>query len=279
LRVPFDPSQLEVVTQRRRLRLIRRLVVLPLGVLVALALAVGISARTSDDEVGTIALKTVDTNVGDAIKLELNALYLAQHGNVPGARQELENSRSLLEGAFGAADTLTPPADLTKYVPDNSWERLGRNIRSAATEDGDALARPGRVSSLFVTLALQKKQGIFNLVHPLVKRPECSVLTDDRSAIKVNGVAQNSGQLSVDVSCTVAIKRILVETPKNAVTQTATDGDAKAAALKSANTVQVVVDGKEGGVTETTRPDPAAGLPVDVIVIVGDSTIYDPETM
>lgn len=79
------------------------------AMLAALALTATITARSGDDGIGAIALKTLDTNVAYAIRLELSALNLARHGNTAGARKELENSRSLLQGAFGAADALTPP--------------------------------------------------------------------------------------------------------------------------------------------------------------------------
>jgi hypothetical protein len=256
----------------------RVLLLVSLGALVALALVASVPAQTND-AVGNLALKTLDANVGDAIKLELSALNLAGHGNVPGARQELQNSRSLLEGAFNAADTLTPPADLTKYVPDDSWERLGRNIRSAATEDEDALDKRGKIGTFFVSLALQKKDAIYKLVHPLASRPECSVLTNDQSGFEVNGAKITPGQFSVEVACTMPIKRIFVDTPKYDITETTPDGDAKMVMRKSPDIVEIVGDGNQAGVTAKANPDLAPGAPVDVIVIVGDATLYDPETM
>lgn len=167
--------------------------------------------------------------------------------------------------------TRSPPRDLVQWVPENSWEYLGRNIRRADREDEQALSHPDKVGTTLVLFALQTKDAIHNLVHPLVAHPDCSVVINDLGPVKVNGAAQGTGQLSVDASCTTAIKKILVTTPGNTVTQTATDGAAKAAALKSANTVQVVVVGTEGGVTEKMSPEPAPGLPVDVMVILDNA--------
>lgn len=261
----FEPRTARVVAAGRATRW---LLGLASAVLVALSLAAAPPARTSADSVAASDLQTLDTSVGYAIRLEVSALNLAQHGNVAGARQELENSRRLLQGAFGAADALTPPRDLAKFAPPNGWDELGRNIRRADQEDEEALATPDKVRSTFVMFALNTKDAIHNLVHPNVKDPECSVVFNDVGPVKVNGVPQGSGQLSVDASCVAAIKKIIVTTPANTVAQVVPDAGTKAAALASASTVQVVVVGDRGGVTEKLSPDPAPGLPVDVMVIL-----------
>jgi hypothetical protein len=255
---------------------------LVLGLLLLLLVqAAAAPARTQDDDTYLLALKTVKTNVSDALKLELNALNLATHGNPAGARQEIENSKKLLEGALPAADALTPPLDLSHYVPDNSWERLGQNMRRLVRYDDEALAKP-KPSTYYLFLAVQLKQDIVRLVssHPL-----CSVLVNDQGGVKVNGQAVGKGQLSVDVACSVKIKELLVETPKNTVTQTAPDGGAKTIEEKSADIVEADLNGaKSGGVTEQTTPDPSPGDSVKIVIeplvpIVGDSIQYVDEVI
>ncbi len=116
-------------------------VMAPAAVLASVLLLVRAATAPAkvNDDVRTTALTTVKTNVDDAIKLEANAYKLWKAGEKAEAKKEIENSVKLLEGALPAADSLTPPLDLSKYVPDNSWERLGRNMR-----DVDLLGQEGR---------------------------------------------------------------------------------------------------------------------------------------
>jgi hypothetical protein len=67
-----------------------------LASVLVLVLAAAAPAKVNDD-VRAAALHNVDGNVGDAIKLEQNAVYLVDHGNEAGARSEIKNSEQLLK--------------------------------------------------------------------------------------------------------------------------------------------------------------------------------------
>jgi hypothetical protein len=122
-------------------------VIAPAAILASLALLIGAAAapaKVNDDVVRAAALHNVDGNLGDAIKLEQNAVYLVDHGNEAGARSEIKNSEKLLNSALPAADALTTPPELRTFAPpDTSWDRVGENTRSAITWDKRALEQSG----------------------------------------------------------------------------------------------------------------------------------------
>lgn len=252
------------------------------AVLLVFVLSATATAQTNDD-VAPVALTTVKTNVGDAIRLEKSALRLAKDGNQAGAKEEIKNAEDLLEGAYPAADALTPSPGLSTHAPGSGWEHLDFDIRLAARDDAKAVRRRGApLNTGEVEAALFQKNRIYDLVNGELTHPLCSVLINLQGPIEVNGVPQGHAQLSVDVSCTTPIKRVLVDTPDNAVTTKATDGGAKSATDYAAYLIDLFFGGgKSGGVTETTSPDAADGQPVDIeiVPIVGDSVEYYPETM
>jgi hypothetical protein len=248
-----------------------------LASVLVLVLAASAPARLNDD-VRTTALHTVRTSVEDALALEGNALKQWNAGNKAQAAKELENAEKLLDGALPAADALTPTLDLTHYVPDNSWERLGRNMRDIIYWDKRALEK-GASFHYDILLAATKKHDVYTLVNNEITHPACLEAINLQGPITVNGVPQGSSQLSVDVSCTRPVQKIVILTPTEAIKQMVTDGGAKAAVLKAANVVEVDLNGaKSGGVTMQTQPDAAPSAPVDDIVeIKGDSR--DPSTV
>jgi hypothetical protein len=202
-------------------------------------------------------------------------------GNKAQAAKELENAEKLLDGALPAADALTPPLDLTHYVPDNSWERLGRNMRDIIYWDKRALEK-GANFHYDIVLAAIKKHAVYTLVNNEITHPVCLEAINLEGPITVNGVPQGSSQLSVDVSCTSPEQKVIIDLPKNTVVQMAPDGNAKAAILKAGNIVEVDLNGaKSGGVTMQTSPDAAAPNPVDsdIVPIAGDSVEYFDEIM
>ena len=130
------------------------------AVLASVALLVGAAAapaRVSDD-VRAAALHNVDGNLGDAIKLERNAVDLVDHGNEAGARSEIKNSEQLLNKALPAAKALTTPPELRQFAPpDSSWDRVEENTNSAITWDKRALEQSGGALATYVGIALKKK--------------------------------------------------------------------------------------------------------------------------
>jgi hypothetical protein len=240
-------------------------------------LLLALATPATADDVRQIALSTLDTSVKDAAKLETNAIELLKAGNTKGGEQEIRNSQQLLNGAMGAAEALTPPSDAERWVPvttnNRNWEGLAHTMRLAYGDDSAALLThsTSRMIGLLED-ALKKKSAIVHLVGPELTHPQCSMLINRRGPVEVNGVAQGTGQLSVDVACSKPVKDVIVDTPDNAVTQTAPDGGAVSIADKSATIVEVGLNGaKSGGVTMETNPDPAAGDPVHVIVVFAGS--------
>jgi hypothetical protein len=246
------------------------------AIVLSLLLAGAITQATADD-VHQLALQTLDTNVKDAVKLETNAVKLLDAGNVRGAEQEIRNSKNLLDAAMGSVQALTPPSDTERWVPltesSSSWEGLAHTMRLAY--GGDAAALLTNSTSRRIALlddALEKKRAILHLVSTELTHPQCSMLIDLRGPVEVNGVAQGGSQLSVDVACSKPVKDLIVDTPRNDVTQTAPDGGTSSIDDKSATVVEADLHGaKSGGVTMTTNPDPADGEPIYAIVVFAGS--------
>ena len=251
-----------------------------LASVLVLVLAAAAPAKVNDD-VRTTALHTVRTGVEDALALEGNALKQWNAGNKEQAKKELENAEKILDGALPAADALTPPVDLSHYVPDNSWERLGRNMRDIIYWDKKATEK-GANFHYDIVLAASKKHAVYTLVNNEITHPVCLEAINLQGPITVNGVPQGHSQLSIDVSCRQPEQKVIVDVPMNTVVQMVVDGDAKAAILKAGHIVEVDLNGaKSGGVTMQTSPDAAAPAPVDsdVVPIKGDSVEYFDEIM
>jgi hypothetical protein len=253
-------------------------------VLASLALLVGAAsapARVSDDDVRAAALHNVDANLGDAIKLEQNAVYLVDHGNEAGARSEIKNSESLLNKALPAADALTTPAELRQFAPpDTSWDRVGENTRSAITWDKRALEQSGGALATYVGIALKKKEAVYSLVHAEIKHPMCSELINLQGPITVNGVPQGSSQLSVDVACSRPVTKVIVALPGVTVMKMIPDGQVIDAILSAADVMQLKMNaGRSGGVTvETAKPVTGTQkIETEIIPIAGDS--HPPEVI
>ena len=212
------------------------------------------------------------TGVEDALALEGNALKQWNAGNKEQAAKELENAEKILDGALPAADSLTPPLDLSHYVPDNSWERLGRNMRDIIYWDKKAMEKGANVHYDLV-LAATKKHAVYTLVNNEITHPVCLEAINLQGPVTVNGVPQGSSQLSVDVSCTRPVQKIVILTPVEAIKQVTTDGGAKVAVLKTAHVLEVDLNGaKSGGATMQTTPDATPNAPLDdVVEIKGDS--------
>jgi len=237
-----------------------------------LVLAASAPARTNDDDVRTTALHTVRTGVEDALALEGNALKQWHAGNKAQAAKELENAEKILDGALPAADALTPPLDLSHYVPDNSWERLGRNMRDIIDWDKRALEK-GANFHYDILLAATKKHAVYTLVNNEITHPVCLEAINLQGPITVNGVPQGHSQLSIDVSCTRPVQKIVILTPTELIQKLDADNAAMKATMVGPHVAELVMGGaKSGGVTMETQPDAAPNVPVDDIVeIKGDS--------
>ena len=210
-----------------------------LASVLVLVLAAAAPAKVNDD-VRTTALTTVKTNVDDAIKLEANAYKQWKAGNKAQARKEIENAVTLLDGALPAADALTPPVDLTKYVPDNSWERLGRNMRDVIYWDKRAVEKNGAFDYDIVKAALTK-HAIYALVNNELTHPVCLEAINLQGPITVNGVPQGHSQLSVDVSCTRPVQKIVLLTPNELIQKLEADGAAMKASLIGPHLIEVEI--------------------------------------
>jgi hypothetical protein len=242
-----------------------------LASVLVLVLAAATPARVNDD-VRTTALHTVRTSVEDALALEGNALKQWNAGNKAQAAKELENAEKLLEGALPAADALTPPLDLSHYVPDNSWERLGKNMRDIIYWDKRALEK-GANFHYDILLTATKKHAVYTLVNNELTHPVCLEAINLQGPITVNGVPQGHSQLSVDVSCTRPVQKFVLLTPNELIQKLDADNAAMKATLIGPHVVELDMGGAEsGGVTIQTQPDAAPNAPVDDIVeIKGDS--------
>ena len=253
--------------------------VMVLASLLALALAGAAPARVNDDEQRQLALHTVKENVSDAIKLEKNAITLLKAGNVKGADQEIKNSKQLLDGAMGAAEALTPPSDLDRFVAvypgDHNWEGLAHTMRLAYGEDSAALLTDSTSKKIDeVLLALVRKAGIDSLVSSELKTPMCSLLINTAPPPSVNGVPLPGGtQVDVEVSCRRPLKELVLKTPQELLQQLESD-NAKQKAAMIGSFIRVTANGaKQAGVEMVLDPAPKAGtpLPIDVVPIAGDS--------
>jgi hypothetical protein len=181
--------------------------------MLVLAFAAAAPATVNDD-VRAAALHNVDGNLGDAIKLEQNAVYLVDHGNEAGARSEIKNSERLLNKALPAADALTTPPELRQFAPpDTSWDRVGENTRSALSWDKRALEQSGGALATYVGIALKKKEAVYSLVHAEITHPMCSELINLQGPITVNGVPQGGSRLSVDVACSRPVGKLIIVLP------------------------------------------------------------------
>ena len=210
-----------------------------------------------------------------AMTLETNAIKLSKAGNEEGATKEIKNALHLLNQVLPSAKTLTPPDEFSHYAPANSWLHLTSNMKLLITMDESALrsTSPGGFRSELYN-ANHVKEQLYTLVDDEVRFPKCSELINLRGPITVNGVAQGSSQLSVDVSCNRPEQKVIVVVPANTVVKAAPDGQAKAVILRAGHIVEVDLNGAtSGGVTMQTSPDAAAPDPVDsdVIPIKGDS--------
>ena len=265
----------------------RHAVIAVVGALLLLVVAAPAPARVRDDDVRTAALDTLKTNVHDAMLLEKNALALSEAGEKGKAEAEIKQSLTFLEGASDAAKFLTTSPMLAPYAKNDPWNNLSSDLESAIKDDRKAAdAAPRRQGYLDVHYYLFQAAGwkddIYKLVNGEVQHPMCTELINLQGPIMVNGVPQGQSQLSVDFSCTHAIKMIYIALPTSTVTQAVPDGTSKDVVLQAGRVIEVMVNGaKSGGVTFETDPPAAQGVPVDAIVpIAGDSYVDNfPEIM
>jgi hypothetical protein len=257
-------------------------VLAPAAVLASLALLVGAAAapaRVSDD-VRAAALHNVDGNLGDAIKLEQNAVYLVDHGNEAGARSEIKNSEQLLNKALPAVKALNTPPELRTFAPpDTSWERLIENTNSALSWDKRALEQSGGALATLVGIALKKKEAVYSLVHAEITHPMCSELINLQGPITVNGVPMTGSRLSVDVACSRPVGKLIIVLPLVTIDKMYMDGQAVSGILSQDDVMKIKMGGKSGGVTvDTVKPIPATQeVETEIVPIVGDS--HPPEVI
>jgi hypothetical protein len=248
--------------------------------LLVLVLAAAAPAKVNDD-VRAAALHSVNGNVGDAIKLEQNAIYLVDHGNEAGARSEIKNSLRLLNAALPAVNALTTPPELRQFAPpDTSWDRLTQNTNSAIEWDKRALDESGGALATYLGIALKKKEAVYSLVHAEIKSPMCSELINVEGPVTVNNVPQGGSQISVDVACSTGVSKLIVVLPAVTVTQMIMDGQAVSGMLSQADAMQIKMNaGRSGGVTVVTA-QPVPGnqeVETEIIPIAGDS--HPPEVI
>jgi len=250
-----------------------------LASLLALAFAAAAPARVSDEEQRQLALHTVKENVSDAIKLEKNAVTLLRAGNVKGADQEIKNSKQLLDGAMGAAEALTPPSDLDRFVAvypgDHNWEGLAHTMRLAYGEDSAALLTDSTSKKIDeVMLALVRKAGIDSLVSSELKVPMCSLLINTQPSPSVNGTPLSTAiEVDVVVSCRAKLKELALKVAAPYLKQLQSERPTQKP-YATGNFVKVVANGdKSAGVEMVLDPKPPAGtaLPIDVVPLAGDS--------
>jgi hypothetical protein len=250
-----------------------------LASMLVLAFAAAAPATVNDD-VRAAALHNVDGNLGDAIKLEQNAVYLVDHGNEAGARSEIKNSERLLNKALPAADALTTPPELRQFAPpDTSWDRVGENTRSALSWDKRALEQSGGALATYVGIALKKKEAVYSLVHAEIAHPMCSELINLQGPITVNGAPLSGSRLSVDVACSRPVSQLIVVLPLTVVTKIYLDGGAVSGILSQADVMKIKMGGKSGGVTvDTVKPITGTQeVESEIVPIAGDS--HPPEVI
>lgn len=236
-------------------------------------------ARVSDDFERAAALHNVDGNVGDAIKLERNAIYLVDHGNEAGARSEIKNSLELLDKALPATVVLNTPGPLRQIgAPDSSWDRLTENTKSAIHWDKEALQQGGGALAVDLGIALKKKEAVYSLVHAEIKSPMCTLQTNLES-ISVNGVEQSS-QLDVGVNCTRPEARVLIVMPGTSIAKAIPSPPTITDVLSAASAMTLLLKGQRAAGVTIQTSQPMTGtqkIDVEIIPIAGDS--HGPEVI
>ncbi|HZQ81572.1 MAG TPA: hypothetical protein VFB25_06315 [Gaiellaceae bacterium] len=252
----------------------RRALIGFLTLAVALVAAAAAPARVGDDETRPLALHTMKENVGDAIKLETDAVRLLKAGNVKGADQEIANSKELLDGAMGAAESLTPPSEMDRFVPtwpeNKNWAGLAHTMRLAYGGDAAALLT-GSVSQKIeeVSNALVRKTAIYQLVNDELTKPMCGLLVNVEPQPSVNGTTLAGGtQVEINASCPqTKLKDIVVLTPGAAIKEIVA-GNPKEQAVMKGKVIEVIANGQtSGGVQMIVDPNPPEGSPIDVTII------------
>jgi hypothetical protein len=251
--------------------------ILAAAALLASVLLLGASAAPAKSDYGprTTALREVRLGVSYAMTLEANAIKLSKAGKEGESIDEVKNALHLLKQVLPAAKTLTPPGIMKPWIPPSSWEKLISRLTYVIGADEDSLRATTPLGGRYPLYhANEVKDEIYKLLDAEIRRPMCTELINLRGPITVNGVPQGPSQLSVDVSCKQPEQKVIVVVPTSTVVQAVPDGGATAVAVKAASVVEVDLNGaKSGGVTIETKPDAAAGAPVDsdVIPIAGDS--------
>lgn len=252
------------------------------AVLASLAFFVGAAAapaRVSDDFERAAALHNVDGNVGDAIKLERNAIYLIEHGNEKGARSEVKNSLELLNEALPATVVLNTPGPLRQVgAPDSSWDRVTENTKAAIRWDKEALDQSGNGLAADLTVALTKKQNVYSLVHAEIKTPMCTLQTNLES-IAVNGVQQSS-QLDVGVNCTRPEAQVIIVMPGTSIAKAIPSPPTITDVMSTVSAMKLALKGQRSAdvTIQTTQPmTNTQTIDVEIIPIAGDS--HGPEVI
>jgi hypothetical protein len=236
-------------------------------------------ARVGDDFERAAALHNVDGNVGDAIKLERNAIYLVDHGNEAGARSEIKNSLELLDKALPATVVLNTPGPLRQIgAPDSSWDRLTENTKSAIHWDKEALQQGGGALAVDLGIALKKKEAVYSLVHAEIKSPMCTLQTNLES-ISVNGVVQSS-QLDVGVNCTRPEAQVLIVMPGTSIAKAIPSPPTITDVMSAVSAMKLALKGQRSADVTIQTSQPMTGtqkIEVEIIPIAGDS--HPPEVI
>jgi hypothetical protein len=256
-----------------------------LAIVVTLATATSSFAQSSDQPHSEQqALKILKTDLGDALKLERDALQLSNAGEDADARSELENARGLIVAAEPAAEWMSAPPVLALRGRDDPWESFEDDIYDIDNLDKLASHEKGSRLRSALEAANLKKLAAYALVSNELAHPDCAEIINRQGPLVVDNVPQGPTTVTVDFACKQRIDEFFIALPTISAMQALASPPAQSATIEDGGElIKVDVDGaKSGGVTFETTPDAAAGDKVDgeVVPIAGDSvTEYIPEVM
>jgi hypothetical protein len=250
---------------------------------VALAAATASNADVPKVKTTSQALKILHTALGDAIKLERNALEQSKAGDPMAARSELENARALIISAEPAADFMAQPLLMRIRGKDDPWDHFNEDIEDIANLDRAAMREHGKQQQDLIQAANLKKLNAYIMVDDELNKPQCTELVNEEGPIKVNGVATSDTDVTISIRCRQRMEDVWMDSvcfgELGALASPPTVNAPAKLTAEHGDVIEIKGDGaKEITVTFQTT-DPVTGEPLQVVPIIGDSSVPYDEVM
>ena len=207
----------------------------------------------------------VRLGVSYAQTLEANAIKQSKAGHEEASIDEVKNALHLLNQVLPAAKS----ADASRRssspgCTQDSWDeaRPEPEVRDHGRRVDSIRARSPEGVRYELHTESNIKKNLYELVDNEIRYPMCTELINLRGPVKVNGVPQGSSQLSVDISCTKPVNKVIVVVPR----RTRSCGRRRrqaTAVVKASDVVEVDLNGADVGrrhdADEPRRAAPAVG--------------------